>query len=239
MLKEQYADAVKDNRFDNTTVAEAMKGVDGVFFTGGEDISPSLYRIPQKEENLGGEINTARDVSDYTLMAYCIENNIPAFAVCRGEQMMGIVSGASVIQDIPAYYNANSLEKESAVKGVHRYVPGTEKDYVHHEVTVFDIPSHLHEIAGTAQIDNVSSWHHQALLSIKGTPLIQTAETVRGGISIVEGIENPYKDFIVGVQFHLENDLKEVLINGKDPSGFCDTDTCLRFFQALVKAASK
>ena len=29
------------------------------------------------------------------------------------------------------------------------------------------------------------------------------------------------------------------LINGKDPSGFCDTDTCLRFFRALVKAASK
>lgn len=239
MLKEEYADAIKDNRFDNTNVAEAMKGVDGVFFTGGEDISPSLYRIPQKEENLGAAINAARDISDYTLMSYCIENNIPAFAVCRGQQMLGVVSGATMIQDLPTYYNANSPEKEAAIKGVHRYTPQDPHDYVHHEVAIFNIPSHLHDIVGADHLEKVSSMHHQAVLNIKGTPLVQTAETIRGGVSVLEGIENPYKDFIVGVQFHPENDLKEVLINGKDSAKFCDTDTCLRFFQALVKAASK
>lgn len=63
--------------------------------------------------------------------------------------------------------------------------------------------------------------------------------TVHDGIPVVEDIENPYRDFIVGIQFHPENDIIEGVLQGKDSSGLCDTDTCLRFFQALVKAASK
>lgn len=63
--------------------------------------------------------------------------------------------------------------------------------------------------------------------------------TVHDDIPVVEGIENPYRDFIVGIQSHPENDIIEGVLQGKDPSGLCDTDTCLRFFQALVKAASK
>lgn len=59
--------------------------------------------------------------------------------------------------------------------------------------------------------------------------------TVHDGIPVVEGIENPYRDFIVGIQFHPENDIIEGVLQRKDPSGLCDRDTCLRFFQALVK----
>ena len=104
MLKEEYADAIKANRFDETNVKEIMKGIDGVFFTGGEDISPSLFKDPKKEENMGEGINATRDISDYTLMSYCVQKDIPAFAVCRGEQMMGIVHGVTFIQDLPVYY---------------------------------------------------------------------------------------------------------------------------------------
>ena len=91
MLKPADAALIKARHYDKSNVAEALKGVDAVFFTGGEDISPSLYKNDRHEANLGEEINAARDVSDYTLMAYCIDHNIPVFAVCRGEQMMGIV----------------------------------------------------------------------------------------------------------------------------------------------------
>lgn len=37
-------------------------------------------------------------------MAYCLEKDVPTFAVCRGEQVMSIVSGCTFIQDIPNYY---------------------------------------------------------------------------------------------------------------------------------------
>lgn len=34
-----------------------MQAIDGVFFTGGEDVSPSLFKVPEKEKNEGEEIN--------------------------------------------------------------------------------------------------------------------------------------------------------------------------------------
>ena len=237
MLKEEYADAIKDNKFDETNVKEVMKGIDGVFFTGGEDISPSLFKVPQKEENMGEGINATRDISDYTLMSYCVTNDIPVFAVCRGEQMMGIVHGVTFIQDLPVYYQSKGVYYD----GLHRApVNAWGRDYVRHDVKVFPIKSHLYEITGTEDLKNVSSWHHQAIGSLEGTELIQTAETVdKGGVSIVEGIENPNKTFCVAVQFHPENDLKHVLVQGEDAKDFMDQGIALRFFQELVKSAKK
>lgn len=236
MLTEEAAAAVKANRFDETNAAEVMKQVDGVFFTGGEDISPSLFKVPQKEENKGEAINAARDISDYTLMSYCIAKDIPVLAVCRGEQMMGIVSGVTFIQDIPTYY----ADKGADYNDLHRMPAGVpNRTYAHHDVEIFPIPSHLYQIVGDTKLEKVSSWHHQAVESLTGTPLVQTAQTVSNGMAIVEGVENPYKKFCVGVQFHPENDLVEVGQRGKDVSGFCDNTICLRFFQALVKAASR
>lgn len=234
MLEEKYADAIKDNKFDDTNVAEVMKGIDGVFFTGGEDISPSLFKIPQKEANMGEEINATRDISDYTLMSYCQKNDVPTFAVCRGEQMMGIVGGVTFIQDIPTYYK----EHGTVYTDLHRMPSGPDQDYARHAVTVFPIKSHLYEIAGSTSLPNISSWHHQAIDSLNGTPFIQTAETVDHGISIVEGIEDPTKIFMVGLQFHPENDLEEVYVNGKDPKNYMDTKIALKFFQELVNAAA-
>lgn len=236
MLKEEYADAIKDNRFDETNVKEVMKGIDGVFFTGGEDVSPTLFKDPKKEENMGEGINATRDVSDYTLMSYCVINDIPVFAVCRGEQVMGIVHGVTFIQDIPTYYQSKGVYYD----GLHRQpVNAWGRDYARHNVNVFPIKSHLYEIVGKTSLENVSSWHHQAIGSLEGTDLIQTAETVDKGVSIVEGIENPHKKFCVGVQFHPENDLKHVLVNGQDAKDYMDQDISLKFFQELVEAAKK
>lgn len=236
MLKEEYADAIKDNRFDETNVKEVMKGIDGVFFTGGEDVSPSLFKNPKKEENMGEGINATRDVSDYTLMSYCVKKDIPVFAVCRGEQVMGIVHGVSFIQDIPVYYQSKGVYYD----GLHRApVNAWGRDYARHNVNVFPIKSHLYEIVGNTKLENVSSWHHQAIGSLEGTDLVQTAETVDKGVSIVEGIENPTKKFCVGVQFHPENDLKHVLVQGEDPKDYMDQGISLKFFQELVKAAAK
>ncbi len=236
MLKEEYANAIKDNRFDETNVKKVMKGIDGVFFTGGEDISPSLFKVPQKEENAGEGINATRDISDYTLMSYCLKQDIPVFAVCRGEQMMGIVHGVTFIQDIPTYYHEQGVFYD----GLHRTaVNAWGRDYARHNVEVFDKASHLRDIVGGTSLENVSSWHHQAIGSLEGTDLIQTARTVDKGIEIVEGIENPTKKFFVAVQFHPENDLKHVLVQGEDPKNYMDQDISMKFFKALVEAAKK
>lgn len=234
MLKQRYADKIKAKKFAKTNVEETLKGVDAVFMIGGEDISPSLFKVPQKEANHGEEINATRDVSDYTLMAYCIEKDFPIFAVCRGMQMMGIVSGVTFIQDIPDYYKAKKVDFPE----IHRMPPGTpNRTYARHDVELMGKDSHLFEIVKAGTITNVSSWHHQAVDSLEGTGLVQTAKAVYGGVEIMEGLENPNKKYCVAVQFHPENDVKLVAYDKKTTPA--DYETALSFFKNLVKYASK
>ena len=234
MLKQAYADQIKAKNFANTNVAQVMAEVDGVFFTGGEDISPSLFAEPQKEANHGEEINATRDISDYTLMAYCIQQDIPSFAACRGMQMMSIVSGADFIQDIPDYYAAQGAEYND----LHRMpADAPNRDYARHDVDIIDKDSLLYDVVNADVLKNVSSWHHQAVKSVEGTGLTVTAKTTLNGVDIIEAVENKDKTFCVGVQFHPENDCSLVLYQGKEAP--CDFDTCLTFFENLVAYASE
>lgn len=236
MLKLSFADKIKARKYGHTNVKEVLKGVDGVFFTGGEDISPTLFKVPQKEENRGEGINAARDISDYTLMAYCIDKNVPTFAVCRGEQMMGIVSGVEFIQDLPDYYAAKGV----AYNDLHRMPVGTpNRTYARHDVELTTKNSHLYDIVGSMELKNVSSWHHQAIKNLNGTDLIQTARTIDNGVEIIEGIENPHKKFCVAVQFHPENDCNLAIAQGKPEKALCNVDICLNFLKTLVKYSAK
>lgn len=233
MLKQSYADQIKAKDFANTNVAQVMAEVDGVFFTGGEDISPSLFAKPQTEANHGEEINATRDISDYTLMAYCIEKDIPSFAACRGMQMMSIVSGADFIQDIPDYFASKGADDGD----VHRMpADAPNRDYARHDVDIIDKDSLLYDVVNADTLANVSSWHHQAVKSVEGTGLTVTAKTTVDGVDIIEAVENKDKTFCMGVQFHPENDCSLVLYQGKEAP--CDFDTCLTFFENLVAYAA-
>ena len=232
-LKQAYANAIKSRKYNKTNVKEVMKGVDGVFFTGGEDISPTLFAHPEPVANKDEEINATRDISDYTLMAYCHDKNIPALAVCRGMQMMAIVNGAKFMQDIPTYYES----KGKVYHYTHRMQRQVNRDYTPHDVDLTTKNSHLYEIVGAPSLKGVSSWHHQAVESIKGTKLLQTAKTVADGVEIIEGIECPDRTFYVGVQFHPENDGKKAYVQGKSTT--CNPEICLNFFKTFVKYAAK
>ena len=233
MLKQTYADQIKAKDFDKSNVADVMAGIDGVFFTGGEDVSPSLFATPQTEANEGEEINATRDISDYTLMAYCIENDIPTLGACRGEQVMGIVSGCTFIQDIPNYFEDLGV----AYDDTHRMPVGTpNRTYARHSVTIDEDSKWLYDIVGDTKLDNVSSWHHQTIDGVEGTDLTVVATATVNGVETVEGIEVQGNTFCLGVQFHPENDAKLVLVDGKEAP--CDFETCLKFFETLVDYAS-
>ena len=231
-LESEYAEIVKSNDFSKSNVAEAVafKDIDGMFFTGGEDISPSLYAVPQTEANEGEEINATRDISDYTLMAYCIEKDIPTFAVCRGQQMMSIVSGSGFVQDIPNYFEA----KGAAYPDTHRMPVGApNRTYARHEVDISKDSKWLYDIVGDTKLENVSSWHHQ-MAELPSENLTVVATTTVNGITTIEAVERQDKTFCLGVQFHPENDCVMAL-NGQVPP--CDLETCQQFFETLVAYA--
>ena len=216
-LLQEYADQIKARNYSATNVAEVMEGIDGVFFTGGE------------------EINATRDISDYTLMAYCIDNDVPTFAACRGMQMMSIVSGADFIQEIPDYY----AEQGAEYNDLHRMPADAEnRDYARHDVELIGTDSLLYSIVGSSTLANVSSWHHQAVRSVEGTDLTVVAQTVDNGVTIIEGVENQNNTFCLGVQFHPENDCKLAIYDNNPEAALCDVDICLNFFESLIAAAA-
>lgn len=233
MLSQQSADLVKEHTYQGSNADEVMKGIDAVFFPGGEDISPSLMAEPDTPKNNGEAFNATRDVSDYLLMDYCIDKDIPVLAVCRGMQMLATVSGGSIIQDIPDYCEEQGI----AYNDTHRMLPGTpNRDFTRHDVEITDTESHIYQIVGDTVLENVPSWHHQGVTNLDGTKLKVTGVNVTGDLTMIEAVERTDKTFILGLQFHPEVVCKHILQDqGED---ICDYETCLNFIKTLVEYGS-
>src|SRR5574344_1152944 len=111
ILKQDYATKIRDDNVSNSNIKDVVKNVDAMVFTGGEDISPTLFKVPEAWHGIEAEkdYNATRDVSDYLTMSYCVDQHIKLMGFCRGMQMLGVFSGASVMQDIPTYFAAQGL----------------------------------------------------------------------------------------------------------------------------------
>ena len=237
ILLPSYADSIKQNTYRGVPVEEFMAGVDAVIFTGGEDIVPTLFREPQPWHGIAEEwdYNVTRDISDYLLMAWCIDHDYPTLGLCRGAQMLGVVSGAAIIQDIPAFMASQGRNYQYE----HRNnVPaGQYRDYASHDVFVSDTASLLYSITGTTLIQNVPSWHHQAVGSVEGTPLKVTGITTVGDYDFAEAVERTDKSFVLGLQYHPEAALVKNLTGAGNASDYMSREEAEKYFKALIHAS--
>lgn len=232
-LIQEYADIVKSRNYKDTNIRKAMKHVKAVIFPGGEDMSPTLFEPPVDWHGIEEEkdFDVTRDVSDYLLMAWCLDNDIPVLGICRGEQVMGIVAGATMIQDIPAWFESKGLPYNHDHRP-DRELPEEERDYVPNSVNI-DSSSILYSIYQTETLAGCPSWHHQAVGDLSGTDLVLTGTTVTSGIKLVEAIEIPGKKFAVGIQFHPEVAYAYHLKDMPNKDLFMDKETAAKIFITL------
>ena len=241
VLLKEYAEKLKADPLAGQDIANLLAGLDGLIFTGGDDISPTLYKTPEPWHGIESEGNCdgRRDVSDYILMTWCLEQDptLPVLCLCRGMQMLCIVSGAQMIQDLSTYFAAQGLPYANE----HRIEATADhgRDFAAHDVTVTDRSSLLWRIVGSETISSVPSGHHQAVRSVKGTPLKVTAVAKTGGIDIIEAVERTDKPFFIGVQYHPEAAVIKHVNNAADASRFMDYDKALSCFCALVKQSKQ
>lgn len=240
VLIQEYANLVKkepQNGFSNCNAAEVVADVDAVVFTGGQDIAPTLFRVPEPWHGLEEEknFNATRDISEYLTMAYCLDQDIPLLGLCRGMQMLGVVSGASLIQDIPVYYAQKGLSYHFD----HRQpaVPGIRRDYKPHDVVVLTHDSWMYKIAQADTIHNVPSWHHQSVGPLDSTALKLTASFLDEGMEIHEALERTDQHFAVGVQFHPEVAVNKHMEGADNASDYMDYESALAYFRVLVQEA--
>ena len=223
-LSDAAAKLVRCNTWQASNAASVMEGIAAIVFPGGEDISPSLYYDSQPVQTPEG-FSAERDVSDYLLMSYCLENDIAILAICRGMQLLSVVSGAEMMQDIPDAFEELGLVYSYDHRNEPE-TPGTYRDFAFHDVLVTERDSLLYRLVGTDVIQNGPSWHHQAVKSVEGTRLTVTGVTKTSGIDMIEAVERQDKTFVLGIQFHPEIAVVREL-----------DDTSLCYFTAIVEAA--
>lgn len=117
---------------DSHTLVDNIEDADIVLFTGGEDVSPSLYNCrkhPLTHSNL------ERDKYEKAIFEKIKPNQL-AVGVCRGSQFICIMNGGKLIQDVTGH----------AIGHTHSiYEPSTCKEYeitsTHHQMQYpFDLP---------------------------------------------------------------------------------------------------
>ena len=235
ILTSEAAKLVKNNTWIGSNTEELMEGYDCIIFPGGVDISPTLFYEEQEWHGIEEDTDycAERDVSDYILLSYCLEHDIPILGICRGMQMLSIVSGADIVQDLEAYYQEQDLEYHDE----HR--DPEKKDVVCHSVKLVTDESFLYDAYGTLILEGCPSWHHQAVKDVSNTRLTVTAETYTDGIPLIEGVERYDQTFCAGVQFHPEIAVKKYLENAPDADEYMDYDTAMSLFYELIKAGDR
>lgn len=179
---------------------------DGFLFTGGQDISPSLYGETAIAQC--GEACAARDCFEKELLRLAVEEDKPVFGICRGIQFMNAALGGTLWQDLPLQYGT----------GVeHHMSPPYEREV--HKVTLAK-NSPLYALLGQESF-GVNSYHHQAVKEL--APCL--CETARSEDGLTEGVYYPGKRFIWAVQWHPELSFKT---DEKSRKIFkCFIDSCL------------
>lgn len=82
----------------------AISKPDIVCFTGGEDINPSLYG---EARITGTSFNIDRDARE--LEAFEKYKNLPKIGICRGAQLLTVLSGGSLFQDVDGHRGSHPM----------------------------------------------------------------------------------------------------------------------------------
>lgn len=180
--------------------ADLVSRVDGLIVAGGADIDPVHYGADRARET--GPPRPDRDHTEHVLIEAALANGVPLLAVCRGMQLLNVVLGGTLHQHLPDVVgNADHLP----TPGVFGLVP-----------VKVQADSRLSAVMGSGV--DVHCHHHQAVDTL-GAGLVAVAWAQDG---VVEAVELPGPEFVLGVQWHPEE-------NGTDS----------RLFQALVSAAEE
>ncbi|MEW6026674.1 MAG: gamma-glutamyl-gamma-aminobutyrate hydrolase family protein [Planctomycetota bacterium] len=161
-------------------VVDSLLGrIDGLFLSGGHDLSPRFYG----EKVLNDKVILLPELKqrfDLTLARAAIKRKIPVLGTCYGAQLINVALGGALFQDIATQIRSAIGHRKSS-----------------HKVYLCE-GTLLHRIIGKKHIITNSS-HHQSIKTLgKGLVINARAED-----AIIEGVELP-SGFCLGLQWHPE-----------------------------------
>jgi gamma-glutamyl-gamma-aminobutyrate hydrolase PuuD len=164
---------------------EVLGQLDGVVFSGSDDLDPALWNEPRHERTV--LMHPARMESEVLYGRAALARRAPALGICGGMQTLNVCCGGSLHQHVPDV----TAGKPAAVEHSDASYAGR------HEVSI-DAGTRLAALLGGRV--QVNSHHHQAINRL-GEGLRVVARAPDG---IVEAWEAPGRPFLLGVQWHPE-----------------------------------
>jgi putative glutamine amidotransferase len=167
-------------------VGELLDNLDAIVLSGGGDVDPRRYGA--EPHPTVTTVVPDRDAFEIALCLETLRRDVPLLAICRGQQVLNVATGGTLVQDLP-----------SELAGAADHDPPGERWEPAHEVEVLP-GTRLREILGRDRVA-VNSFHHQAVRDL-GRGLVVSAYGVDD--RVVEGVEMPDRRFAVAVQWHPE-----------------------------------
>ncbi len=157
--------------------AVTLEGLDGLMLAGGTDVDPALYGAERQPET--GDPDRDRDGIEIRLVQEAVARDIPVLAICRGLQVLNVVQGGSLVQQIEGH-KCPELSDAHAIR--------------------IEGGSRLQSILGRGEL-LVNSRHHQCVDRVaNGLAVVARAED-----GVIEALEMPGKRFVLAVQWHPED----------------------------------
>jgi putative glutamine amidotransferase len=169
---------------DEEAIEPLLDCVRGVCLPGGPDLDPASYG--GSDHPALGPTEPDLDRFELALARRADERGMPILGICRGAQILNIARGGTLIQHLPDRRRTGDH---------HQAAPGRRTI---HEVGLRG-DSRLAAILGRDRL-RVNSFHHQAVRRV-GRGLRAVGRSPDG---VIEAIEAPGRDFLIGVQWHAE-----------------------------------
>lgn len=156
------------------------KAFNAVVITGGHDVDPVLYAA---EPEVKPKYDTDRDEFESRVIQFALRHNLPLLGICRGAQLLNVQRGGNLFQELRSRRHKTSNRWTVLPLKTLRVLQ----------------PTHLQSFLGCNHC-RINSLHNQGIDKL-GTDLRVSARDLDG---IVQGIEDPSKPFLIGVQWHPE-----------------------------------
>ena len=156
----------------------SVSDLDGLLLPGGWDVDPALYG--ERPDPKVGDIDPELDETEIRLFKDAREKHIPILGICRGQQVINVAMGGTLLQHLEGHE-----------------VRAYGRSHLAHRASV-DPTSELGRAVEGREIQ-VNSLHHQAVAAL--APGLRQSATGEDGT--VEGLESD-DGLIVAVQCHPE-----------------------------------
>lgn len=184
---------------------EWLRGVDAVVYLGGADIHPGFFSGVDPTEKLPG-VDPNADKFCMGSIQQGVSDDMPTLGICRGSQLLNAALGGTIHQHVDGHREV--LDEETG------------------EIAFIDEPvdivagSRLASVLGSQTL-TVRNGHHQAVDQVAKE--LNAVAFARDGI--VQATEHPEKRWVIGVQWHPEDEQ-------------ADKHDLAKLFEAIVKQAA-